>query len=126
MKARQLMIALVAALALVLAAGTMALAGGGKSGSSGDKEYRPGKGCGDRNHVHTGPPGNPSNKTCPPKSGQKTSTSVAAKRALARKACLKKAKKVRGKKAKRRAIKACAKKHAKKHKKAKRKRSSRR
>jgi hypothetical protein len=29
---------------------------------------RPGKGCGDRNHVHTGPPGNPSNTSCPPKS----------------------------------------------------------
>ena len=29
---------------------------------------RPGKGCGDRNHVHTGPPGNPSNTACPPQS----------------------------------------------------------
>ena len=29
---------------------------------------RPGKGCGDRNHVHTGPPGNPSNTRCPPQS----------------------------------------------------------
>jgi hypothetical protein len=29
---------------------------------------RPGKGCGDRNHVHTGPPGNPSNTSCPPQS----------------------------------------------------------
>jgi hypothetical protein len=29
---------------------------------------RPGKGCGDRNHVHTGPPGNPSNTSCPPES----------------------------------------------------------
>ena len=29
---------------------------------------RPGKGCGDRNHVHTGPPGNPSNTQCPPQS----------------------------------------------------------
>ena len=29
---------------------------------------RPGKGCGDQNHVHTGPPGNPSNTECPPQS----------------------------------------------------------
>jgi hypothetical protein len=29
---------------------------------------RPGKGCGDVNHVHTGPPGNPSNTQCPPQS----------------------------------------------------------
>jgi hypothetical protein len=29
---------------------------------------RPGKGCGDQNHVHTGPPGNPSNTKCPPQS----------------------------------------------------------
>lgn len=29
---------------------------------------RPGKGCGDQNHVHTGPPGNPSNTQCPPQS----------------------------------------------------------
>ena len=25
---------------------------------SADSQYRPGWGCGDRNHVHTGPPGN--------------------------------------------------------------------
>ena len=43
-------------------------------GSNGDNsaqsQYgtRPGKGCGDRNHVHTGPPGNPSNTACPPQS----------------------------------------------------------
>ena len=31
------------------------------------KQYgvRPGKGCGDKNHVHTGPPGNPNNRACP-------------------------------------------------------------
>jgi hypothetical protein len=38
--------------------------------SSAAVEYgtRPGKGCGDQNHVHTGPPGNPSNTQCPPQS----------------------------------------------------------
>jgi len=33
---------------------------------------RPGKGCGDRNHVHTGPPGNPTNTQCPPQAGPKS------------------------------------------------------
>ena len=47
-------------------AGGLAAAGGGHNGSSsaGD-QYRPGKGCGDKNHQHTGPPGNPSNNKCP-------------------------------------------------------------
>ena len=38
--------------------------------SSAQSQYgtRPGKGCGDKNHVHTGPPGNPSNTSCPPQS----------------------------------------------------------
>lgn len=54
------------------------------SSSSVQTEYstRPGKGCGDRNHVHTGPPGNPSNTSCPPTAGKKTSstsTSAASK-----------------------------------------------
>jgi hypothetical protein len=39
---------------------------------------RPGKGCGDRNHVHTGPPGNPSNTSCPPQS-QHSGTTTSAK-----------------------------------------------
>jgi hypothetical protein len=39
---------------------------------------RPGKGCGDRNHVHTGPPGNPSNTSCPPQS-QHSGTTPSAK-----------------------------------------------
>jgi hypothetical protein len=44
--------------------------GGDASRSSAVAQYgtRPGKGCGDRNHVHTGPPGNPSNTQCPPQS----------------------------------------------------------
>jgi hypothetical protein len=37
--------------------------------SAAAQEYgtRPGKGCGDKNHEHTGPPGNPSNTDCPKK-----------------------------------------------------------
>ena len=50
--------------------GAMAIAGGpagggGSHGSAASGEYRPGKGCGDTNHIHTGPPGNPSNTDCP-------------------------------------------------------------
>src|SRR3954468_23013511 len=35
----------------------------GNGNSPADDQYKPGKGCGDKNHVHTGPPGNPGN-TC--------------------------------------------------------------
>jgi hypothetical protein len=51
--------------------GAIAIAGGpspgtGSShGSAASDQYRPGKGCGDKNHIHTGPPGNPSGKPCP-------------------------------------------------------------
>jgi hypothetical protein len=37
-------------------------------GGAANGQYRPGKGCGDRHHDHTGPPGNPGNQTCPPES----------------------------------------------------------
>jgi hypothetical protein len=33
-------------------------------------QYRPGKGCGDRQHTHTGPLGNPTNTDCPPRRGR--------------------------------------------------------
>jgi hypothetical protein len=49
--------------------------------SSAQSQYgtRPGKGCGDRNHTHTGPPGNPSNTSCPQQSQhQGTTSSLAA------------------------------------------------
>jgi hypothetical protein len=40
------------------AANYVAAAFGNSPGqSSADTQYRPGWGCGDRNHVHTGPPG---------------------------------------------------------------------
>jgi len=47
------------------------VAAAGDSRDASAKEYgtRPGKGCGDRNHTHTGPPGNPSNTDCPPDAG---------------------------------------------------------
>jgi hypothetical protein len=48
----------------------VAAAGGhpGGSGGAADAQYKPGKGCGDKNHTHTGPPGNPDNTSCPPPS----------------------------------------------------------
>jgi hypothetical protein len=39
----------------------------GPNGGAASGEY-PGKGCGDMNHTHTGPPGNPGNTSCPPQS----------------------------------------------------------
>jgi hypothetical protein len=46
--------------------------------SSAQSQYgtRPGKGCGDRNHTHTGPPGNPSNTSCPQQSQHSASSST--------------------------------------------------
>jgi hypothetical protein len=45
--------------------GAMAVAGSGNSSSHGaaSAEYKPGKGCGDKNHTHTGSNGN--QKPCP-------------------------------------------------------------
>ena len=48
------------------AAGVIAGSGGGGGTKSADQsEYKPGKGCGDQNQEHTGPPGNPGNTNCP-------------------------------------------------------------
>jgi hypothetical protein len=38
---------------------------GGRSAAAQEYGTRPGKGCGDKNHDHTGPPGNPGNTGCP-------------------------------------------------------------
>ena len=48
------------------AAPAAAAAGEGRSAAAQEYGTRPGKGCGDKNHDHTGPPGNPSNTSCPP------------------------------------------------------------
>jgi hypothetical protein len=51
--------------------------GNGENAAQNQYGTRPGKGCGDRNHVHTGPPGNPGNTSCPPQSQhQQTSAST--------------------------------------------------
>lgn len=61
---------IMAGLALVAGAGgAVAIAQAGNPanphGGAADTQYKPGKGCGDTNHTHTGPPGNPSNTSCP-------------------------------------------------------------
>ncbi len=66
---RSKIVTLALASALLLGGGTAGvIAGGGGSGdsSAAKSQYKPGKGCGDKNHTHTGPPGNPSNTDCPP------------------------------------------------------------
>lgn len=69
MRSKTLTMALV--LGLAVSGGTAGViaggGGGGGGGSAAKSEYKPGKGCGDKNHTHTGPPGNPSNTDCPPK-----------------------------------------------------------
>jgi hypothetical protein len=50
------------------AAAAPAAAAPGRSAAAQEYGTRPGKGCGDKNHDHTGPPGNPSNTSCPPHS----------------------------------------------------------
>jgi hypothetical protein len=47
------------------AAAAPAAAAEGRSAAAQEYGTRPGKGCGDKNHDHTGPPGNPSNTGCP-------------------------------------------------------------
>ncbi len=65
-------LALAAALALTGGtAGVLATIPDNDGGSAANSQYRPGKGCGDRNHTHVGPPGNPNAKPCPPKAGPK-------------------------------------------------------
>ena len=70
MRSKLLTLALVLGLASsggvagVIAAGN----GGGDGGksSAAKSEYKPGKGCGDKDGQRTGPPGNPDNNDCPP------------------------------------------------------------
>jgi hypothetical protein len=55
------------------AGGIAASNGGGGGGSAADQQYKPGMGCGDKNHTHTGPPGNPDKNPatdCPKGSAQ--------------------------------------------------------
>jgi hypothetical protein len=65
MRSRILTLALSALLIGGTTGGAIA-AGGASSSPNAAKSQYPGKGCGDDNHTHTGPPGNPSNDECPP------------------------------------------------------------
>jgi hypothetical protein len=67
---RSKMVTMLIVLGLVVSGGTAGvIAGGnGNNGNAGNGQYKPGKGCGDKNHTHTGPPGNPGNTDCPNKS----------------------------------------------------------
>ena len=59
-------------LGLVVSAGTagvLASSDGGDSKRADSAQYQPGKGCGDPNRPHSGPPGNPDNTECPPQAG---------------------------------------------------------
>jgi hypothetical protein len=63
LRSRVVTLALTALLIGGTTAGGIAAAGGGGNGNAADSQYRPGLGCGDKNHTHTGPPGNP-DKEC--------------------------------------------------------------
>src|SRR5215213_9439023 len=59
LRSRVVTLALTALLIGGTTAGGIAAAGGGGNGNSASSQYKPGLGCGDKNHTHTGPPGNP-------------------------------------------------------------------
>ena len=59
LRSRVVTLALTALLIGGTTAGGIAAAGGGGNGNAANSQYKPGMGCGDANHIHTGPPGNP-------------------------------------------------------------------
>jgi hypothetical protein len=73
LRSRVVTLALTALLIGGTTAGGIAAAGGGGNGNSASSQYKPGMGCGDANHIHTGPPGNPDKNPatdCPKGSAQ--------------------------------------------------------
>lgn len=73
LRSRVVTLALTALLIGGTTAGGIAAAGGGGNGNAASSQYKPGMGCGDKNHVHTGPPGNPNKNPatdCPKGSAQ--------------------------------------------------------
>lgn len=74
MTLRSKFVTLSLAAALALTGGTAGVLATGPDRdrkSAAKSQYLPGKGCGDKNHTHVGPPGNPDAKPCPPKAGPK-------------------------------------------------------
>jgi anti-sigma factor RsiW len=57
LRSRVVTLALSALIVGGTAAGGIAASSGG--GNAAVQQYKPGMGCGDKNHTHTGPPGNP-------------------------------------------------------------------
>src|SRR3954463_13567687 len=73
LRSRVVTLALTALLIGGTTAGGIAAAGGGGNGHSARLPDKPGLGCGDKNHTHTGPPGNPNKNPatdCPKGSAQ--------------------------------------------------------
>jgi hypothetical protein len=73
LRSRVVTLALTALIVGGTTAGGIAASGGGGGGSAAMDQYRPGMGCGDKNHIHTGPPGNPNKNPatdCPKGSAQ--------------------------------------------------------
>ena len=74
MKSRILTLGVAALLLGGPAGGAIAAGGAGGSSNAASSQYKPGNGCADKNHDHTGPPGNPSNDKCPPQSSASATT----------------------------------------------------
>jgi hypothetical protein len=73
LRSRVVTLALTALIVGGTTAGGIAASGGSDGGSAAVQQYRPGMGCGDKNHTHTGPPGNPDKNPatdCKPGSAQ--------------------------------------------------------
>jgi hypothetical protein len=73
LRSRVVTLALTALLVGGTTAGGIAASSGGGGGNAADSQYKPGMGCGDKNHIHTGPPGNPDKNPatdCKPGSAQ--------------------------------------------------------
>jgi phage tail tape-measure protein len=73
LRSRVLTLALTALFVGGTTAGGIAASGGSGGSNAAVQQYKPGMGCGDKNHVHTGPPGNPDKNPatdCPKGSAQ--------------------------------------------------------
>src|SRR4051794_11316484 len=73
LRSRVVTLALTALIIGGTTAGGIAASNGGGGGNAADQQYKPGMGCGDKNHIHTGPPGNPDKNPatdCKPGSAQ--------------------------------------------------------
>ena len=73
LRSRVVTLALTALIIGGTTAGGIAGSNGGGGGNAAEQQYKPGMGCGDKNHTHTGPPGNPDKNPatdCKPGSAQ--------------------------------------------------------